>query len=63
MTDRATPDVPFISPEILLEEMQNDISSLMTQNAALRGLIRIRDAEIAQLRSEDVTTPEPAPEQ
>jgi hypothetical protein len=55
MSDTPIPDMPSIPPEIMMQEMQMDITNLMTQNAALRGLIRMLEAEIAKLQDE---TPE-----
>jgi len=55
MSDTPIPDVPSIPPEIMMQEMQMDITNLMTQNAALRGLIRMLEAEITKLQDE---TPE-----
>jgi hypothetical protein len=55
MSDAPIPDVPSIPPEIMMQEMQMDITNLMTQNAALRGLIRMLEAEVAKLQDD---TPE-----
>jgi hypothetical protein len=55
MSDMPTPDMPSIPPEIMMQEMQMDITNLMTQNAALRGLIRMLESEIAKLQDD---TPE-----